>query len=48
MYPESLFYWIGGTAVVLGLLGIIFILAMGIDNWFKKRSDKHEEEDKDG
>ena len=43
MYPESFLWWLGGTAIVLGILGLIFLLAMAIENWAKK----HDKDDDD-
>lgn len=40
MYPESLLWWIGGTAILLGLLGLIGMGVWLLEQWLRKRKDE--------
>lgn len=37
MYPDSIFQWLGYMAVIFGVLGLVTVLAFGIESWFKNR-----------
>lgn len=41
MYPESLLWWLGGTAVLVGILGLIGLLAWRVDVWHQRHADRH-------
>ena len=45
MYPDSLLWWLGGIAVILGILGLIGFLALYVDSrakrWQEKRGREH-------
>lgn len=45
MYPESLLYWLGGIAVLIGIVGLVGLLAMAVDQWYTKRHKKSDEEE---
>lgn len=50
MYPPSVFWWIGGTVIVLGLLGILGMFVWWLDSKFQRHAERHgapEEEDDD-
>ena len=40
MYPDSFLWWLGGMAVVLGLVGCLALLAMAVDNWYQRHIEK--------
>lgn len=40
MYPDSLFWWIGGTAILLGILGLIGMLAWWVDSRYQRHIEK--------
>ena len=37
MYPSSLLYWIGGTAILLGVLGLVGMLVWALETRWKHR-----------
>lgn len=41
MYPPNLFWWIGGTAVLLGLLGILGMFVWWLDERYQRHIEKH-------
>ena len=45
MYPDSLLWWLGGIAVILGVLGLVGFLALYVDSrarrWQEKRGREH-------
>jgi len=40
MHPQSLLWWIGGTAVLLAILGLLGMLAWWVDSTYRHRSEK--------
>ena len=48
MYPDSFFWWVGGIMVMIGVLGLIFLLATYVDLKANKRKPPKDEEDDDG
>lgn len=41
MFPQSLLAWVGGTAVLMGIIGLIGLLAWGVDIWYQRHIQKH-------
>lgn len=44
----SLLYWLGGTAVILGLLGLVGLFAFWLDRRFERHARRHRGDDDDG
>ena len=44
MYPESFLQWLGTTAVIFGVLGVCGIIALWVDDFYKRHFDKDDEE----
>ena len=45
MYPESLLWWLGGTAVLIGIIGLIGILAWWVDNKYQRHNKKKDNDE---
>lgn len=45
MYPESLLYWLGGIAVLIGIIGVIGMIAFSVEQWYKHRYTKPDDPD---
>lgn len=41
MNPPSFLYWVGGTAVIMAILGLIGMLAWWVDSRYQKHIEKH-------
>jgi uncharacterized iron-regulated membrane protein len=41
MYPESFLWWLGGTLVLFGIVGLIGLLALAVDRWYQRHIEKH-------
>lgn len=39
MYPPSLLWWLGGAAILFGILGLIGLLALAVDRWFQRHNE---------
>lgn len=51
MHPPSFLYWVGGTAVIMAILGLIGLLALAVDRWYQHHIEKHHgapRDDEDG
>lgn len=40
MYPQSLLWWLGGTAVLLAILGLLGMLAWWVDSTYQRHIEK--------
>lgn len=47
MYSESLLWWVGGTVVLVGILGLIGMFAWWVDSTYKQRNKKKNSKDSD-
>jgi len=47
MYSESLLWWVGGTVVLVGILGLIGMFAWWVDSTYKQRNKKRNSKDND-
>ena len=41
MHPPSFLWWLGGTAVLIGILGLIGLLVLAVDRWAARHAEKH-------
>lgn len=47
MHPPSFLWWLGGTALLIGILGLIGLLALTVDRWYQRHIEKHHGAPKD-
>lgn len=40
MYPPSLLWWLGGAAILAGILGAIGLLVLAVDTWYQRHIEK--------
>ena len=45
MSDVSFFYWLGGIAVIIGLLGLVGLFAFWLDRKFERHARKHRNDD---
>lgn len=51
MYPQGILWWIGGTAILIAIIGLIGLLALAVDRWYQHHIEKHHNaprDDEDG
>jgi hypothetical protein len=41
MYPPSLLWWLGGAAILFGILGLIGLLVLAVDRWAARHAERH-------
>ena len=41
MNDHGLLWWLGGTAILMGILGVIGLLALAVDNWYQKHIERN-------
>ena len=40
MSPPSFLYWVGGTAILMGIIGLIGLLALWVDHAYQRHIEK--------
>lgn len=40
MYPVSFLQWVAGTAILIGIIGLIALLVLAVDRWYQRHIEK--------